>query len=188
MMIPATFFIAFGLIGYGWSAQAEDMWAGPVIFFGCLSFGSSMASTTAITFTVDSYKMFAAEALVSFNFLKNFLGFIFSIFNNAAYSARGGKNIFIAYGMVQLFVSLLGIPLYIYGKKLRSWTDRREILRRLYHEDNVPVTNTEDSFDDTHTANEEDADDSHTEAEVEDEAKSESTPGPSPDATIQKDN
>lgn len=188
MMIPATFFIAFGLIGYGWSAQAEDMWAGPVIFFGCLSFGSSMASTTAITFTVDSYKMFAAEALVSFNFLKNFLGFIFSIFNNAAYSARGGKNIFIAYGMVQLFVSLFGIPLYIYGKKLRSWTDRREILRRLYHEDNVPVTNTEDSFDDTHTANEEDADDSHTEAEVEDEAKSESTPGPSPDATIQKDN
>lgn len=87
--------------------------------------------------------------------------------------------------MVQLFVSLFGIPLYIYGKKLRSWTDRREILRRLYHEDNVPVTN---SFDGSHTDTEEEADDSHTEAGIEDEAKSESTPGPSPDATIQKEN
>lgn len=166
MMIPATFFIAFGLIGYGWSAQAEDMWAGPVIFFGCLSLGSSMASTTAITFTIDSYKMFAAEALVSFNFLKNFTGFIFSIFNNAAYNARGGRNIFIAYGMVQLFVSLFGIPLYIYGKKLRSWTDEREILRHLYHEDNVPVTKSEASLSESgHQQVEgehDDADDSHT--------------------------
>ena len=61
-------------------------------------------------------------------------------------------------------------------------------MRRLYHEDNVPVTNTENSFDGSHTDTEEEADDSHTEAGIEDEAKSQSTPGPSPDATIQKEN
>ncbi|KAK6457805.1 member of major facilitator superfamily multidrug-resistance protein [Scheffersomyces xylosifermentans] len=138
MIIPATFFISFGLIGFGWSSDVKDLWIGPVIFFGCLSFGSSMASTTAITFTVDSYKMFAAESLVSFNFLKNFMGFIFSLFNIDFIHARSQRTAFITYGCIQLFVSLFAIPLYIYGKKMRSWTDEKELLRRLYHEDNVP--------------------------------------------------
>ena len=68
MIIPSTFFIAIGLMGYGWSSQVHNPWVAPVIFFGAMSFGSSMASTTAITFAVDSYKVFAAESLVSFNF------------------------------------------------------------------------------------------------------------------------
>lgn len=138
MIIPSTFFIAFGLMGFGWSAQDKDLWIGPVIFFGCLSFGSSMASTTAITFTVDSYKVFSAEALVSFNFLKNLIGFIFSLFNNNFANARGNRTAFVTYGAVQIFVSLWAIPLYIYGKRLRSWTDKKEFLKKLYHVDNIP--------------------------------------------------
>ena len=54
MIIPSTFFIAIGLMGYGWSSQVHNPWVAPVIFFGAMSFGSSMASTTAITFAVDS--------------------------------------------------------------------------------------------------------------------------------------
>ncbi|KAK6464837.1 member of major facilitator superfamily multidrug-resistance protein [Scheffersomyces coipomensis] len=140
MIIPSTFFISFGLMGFGWSSQNKDAWIAPVIFFGCVGFGSSMASTTAITFTVDSYKMFAAESLVSFNFLKNLMGFIFSLFNNDFIHSRGERTAFLTYGSVQLFLSLFAIPLYIYGKRLRSWTDDKEILRKLYHEDNAPNT------------------------------------------------
>lgn len=140
MLIPSTFFSAIGLMGFGWSSYEKDAWIGPVILFGCLSFGSSMASTTAITFVVDSYKMFASEALVSLNFSKNLLGFIFSLFNNGFFDAKGGRTTFVVYGAVQIFVSLWGIPLYIYGKKIRSWTDEKEILKYLYHEDNAPVS------------------------------------------------
>lgn len=139
MLIPATFFIMFGLMGFGWSSQVEDVWVAPIIFFGCVSFGCLMASTSAITFTVDSYKMFAAEALVSLNFSKNLFGFIFSLFNNSFMSSRGSRTTFITYGCVQLFLSLFGIPIYIYGKKLRSWTDEKEILKMLYHEDTIPT-------------------------------------------------
>ncbi|EGW34908.1 uncharacterized protein SPAPADRAFT_130850 [Spathaspora passalidarum NRRL Y-27907] len=138
MVIPSTFFIAFGLMGYGWSAFAEDLWIGPVLFFGSISFGSSMASTAAITFAVDSYKVFAAENLVSFNFLKNLLGFCFSLFNNKFADSQGYRNSFVVYGCIQIFVSLWGIPLYIYGKRLRRWTDEKEIMRALYHVDNIP--------------------------------------------------
>lgn len=132
MLIPATILECFGLMGYGWSAADAQPWIAPVIFFGCLSFGSSMASTTAITYTVDCYKMFAAEALVSFNFAKNFLGFIFSLFNTEVYFARGGKNTFVIYGVVQMFLSLCGIGIYIYGKVFRAWTDEKELLKVLY--------------------------------------------------------
>ncbi|CUM48843.1 uncharacterized protein AC631_00379 [Debaryomyces fabryi] len=139
MLIPSTFFTSLGLMGFGWSSYEKDKWVGPVILFGCLSFGSSMASTTAITFVVDSYKMFASEALVSLNFSKNLLGFIFSLFNNGFFDAKGGRTTFVVYGAVQIFVSLFGIPLYIYGKKVRSWTDDKEILKYLYHADNIPA-------------------------------------------------
>lgn len=132
MLIPATIFECFGLMGYGWSAEDTEPWIAPVIFFGCLSFGSSMASTTAITYTVDCYKMFSAEALVSFNFAKNFLGFVFSLFNTDVYSVRGGKITFVIYGVVQMFISLCGIGIYMYGKRFRAWTDEKELLRVLY--------------------------------------------------------
>ncbi|KAI5955778.1 hypothetical protein KGF54_001280 [Candida jiufengensis] len=138
MIIPSTFFIAIGLMGYGWSSTVENPWIAPIIFFGAMSFGSSMASTTAITFAVDSYKMFAAETLVSFNFLKNFLGFCFSLFNNKYADSQGYKDAYVTYGGIQLFVSLFAIPLYVYGKKIRRWTDEKELMRSLYHEDNVP--------------------------------------------------
>ncbi|KAI3403866.1 hypothetical protein KGF56_003296 [Candida oxycetoniae] len=138
MIIPSTIFIVIGLMGYGWSSTEQDPWIAPVLFFGSLAFGSSIASTTAITFAVDSYKVFAAETLVSFNFLKNFLGFCFSLFNNKYADAQGYKNAYVTYGGIQLFVSLFAIPLYIYGKKSRRWTDEKELMRSLYHEDNIP--------------------------------------------------
>lgn len=132
MLIPSTIFSCFGLFGYGWSAHEKDPWIAPVIFFSCLSFGSSMTSTTAITFAVDSYKMFAAEALVSFNFAKNLLGFIFSLFNTDVFQKRGGKNTFVIYGVIQMFLSLCGILVYIYGKTFRAWTDEQELMKPLY--------------------------------------------------------
>lgn len=139
MLIPATLFTCFGLMGYGWSSDEADPWIAPVIFFGCLSFGSSMASTSAITFAVDCYKMFAAETLVSFNFAKNLVGFIFSLFNTDVYLKRGGKTTFVIYGVTQMFLSLVGIFVYIYGKKFRAWTDDKELLRSLYVNE-PPVT------------------------------------------------
>lgn len=137
MILPATFFMAFGLLGFGWSAENEDLWIGPVIFFGCLSFGSSIASTTAITYAVDSYKVFASEALVSLNFLKNLLGFAFSLFNTSYYGREGGRISFVTYGVIQIFISAFAIPLYFYGKRCRAWTDDKELLKFLYHVDNV---------------------------------------------------
>jgi hypothetical protein len=71
MAIPITLTTAIGLMGFGWSAQERDNWIVPTVFFGVISFGCSLGSTTAITFAVDSYRVYAGEALVTLNFSKS---------------------------------------------------------------------------------------------------------------------
>ncbi|KAL9036223.1 MAG: hypothetical protein Q9214_006230 [Letrouitia sp. 1 TL-2023] len=55
MAIPITISTCIGLMGFGWSAQEKDSWIVPTVFFGIISFGSSLGSTTSITFAVVSF-------------------------------------------------------------------------------------------------------------------------------------
>lgn len=131
MGIPIAIFTTIGLMGYGWSAQERDLWIVPTIFFGFISFGCSLGSTTAITFAVDSYRQYAGEALVTLNFSKNiFHGLVFSLFFNRWLEAEGSKDVFIAIGCIQLACLLTTIPMYIYGKRARMWTVRKNMMER----------------------------------------------------------
>jgi hypothetical protein len=71
MAIPVAIATTIGLMGFGWSAQERDAWIVPTFFFGVISFGCTLGSTTAITFCVDSYRQYAGEALVTLNFSKS---------------------------------------------------------------------------------------------------------------------
>ena len=71
MAIPVMVATVIGLMGFGWSAAEKDVWIVPTVFFGIISFGCSLGSTTAITFAVDSYRQYAGEALVTLNFSKS---------------------------------------------------------------------------------------------------------------------
>jgi hypothetical protein len=126
MAIPVAIATAIGLMGFGWSAQERDNWIVPTIFFGVISFGCSLGSTTAITFCVDSYRQFAGEALVTLNFSKNiFHGLVFSLFFATWLEDDGPKKTFLAIGGIQVACMLLTIPMYICGKRARMWTVRK---------------------------------------------------------------
>jgi len=71
MAIPVTLATCIGLMGYGWSVEERDSFIVPAVFFGIISFGCALGSTTAITFAVDSYRQYAGEALVTLNFSKS---------------------------------------------------------------------------------------------------------------------
>ncbi|CDK29889.1 unnamed protein product [Kuraishia capsulata CBS 1993] len=132
MIIPVFFTVVIGLMGFGWATQAHDLWIVPVVFFGILGFGCSLASTTAITYTVDCYRVFAAEGLVTLNVMKNVVGFLFSLFNNSFVDTKGSKTAFVTFGGIQIFLCLLGLGMYRYGKVLRRWNDEKEFMRYLY--------------------------------------------------------
>ncbi|KAH7062907.1 major facilitator superfamily domain-containing protein [Paraphoma chrysanthemicola] len=131
MAVPITLATVIGLMGFGWSAEERDNWIVPTVFFGVISFGCSLASTTAVTFVVDSYRVYAGEALVTLNVSKNILhGFIFSLFFPHWLESSGSKNTFLAIGGIQLGCMLFSIPMYIYGKRARMWTVRRNLMER----------------------------------------------------------
>ena len=131
MAIPVAISTAIGLMGFGWSVQERDAWIVPTIFFGVISFGCSLGSTTAITFCVDSYRQFAGEALVTLNFSKNiFHGLVFSLFFASWLEADGPKDVFLAIGGIQIACLFTTIPMYIYGKRARMWTVRKKMMEK----------------------------------------------------------
>jgi len=146
MVIPTALASVIGLMGYGWAAEAGDAWIVPTVFFGIVSFGCALGSTTAITFCVDSYRQYAGEALVTLNFAKSMSyhtsilftlltsildichGLVFSLFFNEWLDAAGSKKVFLALGGIQLALLSLTIPMYIYGKRARMWTVRKNFI------------------------------------------------------------
>ncbi|KAG5979300.1 hypothetical protein E4U55_005319 [Claviceps digitariae] len=131
MAIPITISTCIGLMGFGWSAEVQDHWMVPTVFFGVLSFGCSLGSTTAITFCVDSYRQYAGEALVTLNFSKNILhGLIFSLFVSHWMRDDGPKMVYMWLGIIQLLLQITTIPMFIFGKRARMWTVRKNLMEK----------------------------------------------------------
>lgn len=135
MIVPVAVTISIGLIGFGWSTFDQNLWIVPTIFLGLLGFGSSLASTVAITYCVDCYRLYAAEALVSMNFLKNVLGLVFSIFVPPFLESSGSQVSFVVYGCIELGLCLLTIPMYHFGKIARAYCDEHNYVQNLYATD-----------------------------------------------------
>ncbi|GAD92328.1 MFS transporter, putative [Paecilomyces variotii No. 5] len=130
MAIPVALTTAAGLMGFGWSAQERDAWIVPTIFFGLISFGCSLGSTTSITFCLDSYRQYAGEALVTLNF-NIFHGLVFSLFFVNWLEGDGPRTVFLAIGGIQVACLLTAIPMYIFGKRARMWTVRKKLMESL---------------------------------------------------------
>lgn len=147
MAIPIALSTTAGLMGFGWSAQERDLWIVPTIFFGLISFGCCLGSTTSITFCVDCYRQYAGEALVTLNFSKSkspvlalsawiltradvLHGLIFSLFIVDWLESQGAQTVFLALGGIQLGLLMFSIPMYIYGKRARMWMVRRRLMEK----------------------------------------------------------
>jgi isoprenylcysteine carboxyl methyltransferase (ICMT) family protein YpbQ len=57
-------------------------------------------------------------------------GFIFSLFFPHWLEASGSKKTFLAIGGIQLACMLFSIPMYIYGKRARMWTVRKNLMEK----------------------------------------------------------
>lgn len=134
MIIPVMITSAIGLMGFGWSTFEEDLWIVPAVFLAILGFGTSLASTVSITYTVDCYRKVAPEALVTLNICKNVLGLVFSIFVPFFYDSSGAKTSYVVYGCIEIGLCLFVIPLYRYGKVVRNFHDRHDIIQYFFRD------------------------------------------------------
>ncbi len=68
---------------------------------------------------------------MTLNFSKNiFHGLIFSLFVTGWIESSGAKSVYIWIGVIQLILLLFTIPMYLYGKRARMWTVRKNFMER----------------------------------------------------------
>lgn len=57
-------------------------------------------------------------------------GLVFSLFFTGWLESSGSKKVFLAIGGIQLACLLFSIPMYIFGKRARMWTVRKNLMER----------------------------------------------------------
>ena len=117
------FFGALGLFGFGLSIDKPSPW-GPIVFFGILNFGITIGCSAVIAYVVDCHRHTADAALGAVIFGKNVLSAIITSETNN-WLALSIRNAFVEMGGMAIGTSLLTIPMYVYGKRVRSWLSRK---------------------------------------------------------------
>lgn len=127
LMLVATVLGACGFFGFGATVHFQTHWSGPVLTYGIANMSLAFASTCVFGYILDSYAHLAEEAFVAIN-TRNLLTFGLIYFVNDWLAEEGALGVFCVLGGLFLFVCALTVPLWIFGKKIRSKIARNEWL------------------------------------------------------------
>ncbi|KAF9469578.1 MFS general substrate transporter [Collybia nuda] len=124
------FFIStmlFGVFGYaGWAVgTTHNMpWIGAVACIMIANFSMVVSGAAAVTYLLDTHGADALHVLALSNFSKNIVLYSFTFFANGMVLHRGVKVSLLILASCQAFCWLASFPMYIYGKRIRSFIFR----------------------------------------------------------------
>ncbi|KAI1371471.1 MFS general substrate transporter [Hypoxylon crocopeplum] len=120
-----------GFIGFGIAASEGLSLTWCLVWITMHSIAVPFASQASISYVIDCHTKDANQAFVTINFVKALLSFVASTIGNGLLAKFGARTLFIGIAMLNLGISLLTIPSYIYGKRLRSWVARSEWAKKI---------------------------------------------------------
>ncbi|KAK0621733.1 major facilitator superfamily domain-containing protein [Bombardia bombarda] len=134
LVIPQMVLGCAGL--YGWGITVDGLlhsqysYPVPLTFFALVVAGMVIGAVASSLYIVDAYRDLAVEGFTCMIIFKNMFSFAltFKAFEWLVENKTRATPLFNALGSVQLVVCLLSIPLYIYGKRLRSFFYRHDLL------------------------------------------------------------
>jgi hypothetical protein len=131
LVLPMLVFCAIGLYGFGITASNPTKygWLVPDVFLGFILIGMVMGTVASALYIVDAHRQLAVEAFTCLLIFKNMFSFILTYFAFNWIFSGGIRKIFIIIASVQVAICLLSIPMYVLGKKNRSFFYRHDILR-----------------------------------------------------------
>ncbi|ETS76476.1 hypothetical protein PFICI_11863 [Pestalotiopsis fici W106-1] len=119
VLIPGMITTAIGSYGLGIVLdRGLSVWASAVLL-GCLNFGVGMNCTSIVAYTNDACEEKTAEAFGVAMLVKSVFAFGLTFILNDYYIVHGALAFFVTWGSLTAGVTLLTIPLYLYGKRLR---------------------------------------------------------------------
>lgn len=101
-----------------------------IVCMGLINLGVQLGTTGAITYVIDCHRQQAAEAFAAMNFIKNAFAFGLTFYANDWIEVQGVRNCFFVLGGISAGTVLLTVPMYIWGKKARSFTVRYRLISR----------------------------------------------------------
>jgi MFS family permease len=120
LMIIAASLSTVAYIGFGLSVQAGATIYLPIGFLGVQTIAVPFATSAMFTYVMDCHKVLAPQAFVTMNFVKASLSFAMSDFVNSWFEESGARSVFVTVAIMNLAVSGVSLPMYIFGKRLRS--------------------------------------------------------------------
>ncbi|KAH7906864.1 major facilitator superfamily domain-containing protein [Hygrophoropsis aurantiaca] len=124
MIIPLLVATTIGWFGWAISANLLELWIGPAVFYSLLNFGQAVGSVAVVSYVVDAHPNYAPEAFATVNCLKNLFTFGLTYYVVPWLAAQGVLRTFCTIGGINIWVCLMTIPMYVYGKRARSWVHR----------------------------------------------------------------
>ncbi|ETN46496.1 uncharacterized protein HMPREF1541_00681 [Cyphellophora europaea CBS 101466] len=131
IMCTYLVFTATGFFGWGQSAYAQEPWpVSVVVCMGLINLGVQLGTTGVVAYVVDCHREQAGEAFAAMNFVKNMFAFGMTFYINNWIAVQGVRDCFFTIGGITVACTLVTIPMYIFGKRARSWVARHNIAKR----------------------------------------------------------
>lgn len=125
-------FTATGFFAWGQALYAQEPWPVAVIVcLGLVNLGVQLGTTGLVTYVVDCHREQAAEAFAIMNLVKNFFAFGLTFYANDWIAVQGVRSCFFVLGGITVAVALTTVPMYMLGKRARSWCYRRGVISRI---------------------------------------------------------
>jgi hypothetical protein len=118
-----------GFFAWGTSLANADPWPIPVIVcLGMINLGVQFGIVGVVSYVVDSHRHEAVESYAMMSFAKNCFAFAMTFYINNWISTQGVRQTFYVVGGLTIAVSSSTIPMYIYGKRARSFAHRHGLM------------------------------------------------------------
>ncbi|KAF2093917.1 serine/threonine kinase 16 [Rhizodiscina lignyota] len=137
-MAPAGVACGIGMFLFGYTLSIGANAVLCSFLQGVMMVGVLMGIFSTLSYGLDAFRSQSNEMFVMNMFFKNFMFYGLSNFANNWVAAKGPTQIMYVCGGTSLFLSLLAIPVYIYGKKLRGFWARHDLFVLLKMETSSP--------------------------------------------------
>lgn len=121
----ATAFIGpAGLLMFGIGTERALSWQVIYVGLGFIGFSWGCSGDIAMAYLMDCYPEMVLEGMVCTAIINNSISCIFTFVCSDWLNASGTENTYIALAVINFAITLLALPSFIYGKRIRLWTKK----------------------------------------------------------------
>ncbi|KAH7328910.1 major facilitator superfamily domain-containing protein [Stachybotrys elegans] len=132
LVLPMMIIGGIGLYGFALTAggviSLEYTYHVPLVFFGFEVASMVIGAVASSLYIVEAYRDLTIEGLTLMIIFKNFFSFMLTFFAYDWLIHGGIERTMVTIASVQIGVCLLSIPMYVYGKRCRSYYHRHDLL------------------------------------------------------------